>query len=587
VISRVQIRNFRAVKDVRLDLQKVHALVGENATGKTSVLEAINFATTPYYVSSRIDEQDFNNSDEGPISIGVWFTRDFLIEIPDGFATQHILCNGAGLQVKRREKAAAGRALSEGFVVEHFAIPVTYSDKRTIDSTLVPAGYLEKLPPSVARSDSGWRAARKTTDKPLELSRLRLALTNDLVGFPSVFYFDRMRETEAKIGFNSLLQKIARDLNWRYRHRWNAEATAKSWEEYYKSVIDTVEESKQREIVHPLQVKMKNLLGWDFSNLEISLLNVEQPFNKAFFALRNVVNQVDQSGLGSGISILLAYTLLEIVSGFSKEEIIFLIDEPELHLHPQVQTRLFDHFRQSDHQTVYTTQSDFFVDVSEWRSINRFTGRADIYPRDTVLQEVIANQPIPAHLDEIKRFHRQHCVYFREDNQILFARCCLLVEGPGEKYGLPILARTMGLEFENVTIISCNGKNKIPDYQLLCRVYGIPYFTLFDLDGKPETEPENERIKEWAQGDCVYAFQTSFENLLGIRAEAEHKASNLLLKIDAITTPGEIPEAIVEAMANIVEFTNSGAFASSAAQPRPAGDPVNAGTETAGQTTED
>lgn len=47
--ARVAIRNFRGIRAASLDLSKFHVLVGENGSGKTSVLEAIRLATTPAF----------------------------------------------------------------------------------------------------------------------------------------------------------------------------------------------------------------------------------------------------------------------------------------------------------------------------------------------------------------------------------------------------------------------------------------------------------------------------------------------------------------------------------------------------------
>ena len=66
-ISRVKIENFRGHNNTELEFAEHHVLVGENGSGKTAVLEAINYATSSYYLSSRLDEQDFNNADADPI----------------------------------------------------------------------------------------------------------------------------------------------------------------------------------------------------------------------------------------------------------------------------------------------------------------------------------------------------------------------------------------------------------------------------------------------------------------------------------------------------------------------------------------
>ena len=45
-ISRIKIENFRGHKSTELELADHHVLVGENGSGKTAALEAINYATS-------------------------------------------------------------------------------------------------------------------------------------------------------------------------------------------------------------------------------------------------------------------------------------------------------------------------------------------------------------------------------------------------------------------------------------------------------------------------------------------------------------------------------------------------------------
>ena len=41
MITRVSIKNFKAIRDASVDLTPIHLLIGPNDSGKTSVLEAI------------------------------------------------------------------------------------------------------------------------------------------------------------------------------------------------------------------------------------------------------------------------------------------------------------------------------------------------------------------------------------------------------------------------------------------------------------------------------------------------------------------------------------------------------------------
>jgi len=527
-ISKIEIDNFRCFKKAEVSFNKCHALIGENGCGKTTVLEALNLATSAGY--SHIIEQDFNNRDEGDLEIRVFFDKPFLCKIPDGYTTQDILCQSVAFSAHRRKKAASGKALSDPFVTEKYAVPILYQSK-DIFADIDLDSLSTRIPDKVIKTDQGFESPRKT-GSPFKFTQQRLSLQNEFINYPNVFYFDRERESEASTGFNTLLSKIIKDLNWRYRNKWTQTDIIQKWDEFYSSVISTVIDPKNDRIMRPLGEKLKDIVGIECDNLELSLIDIEQPFLKAFFALRDGTNQIDQKCLGSGISILLAYFLLEIISNLANGEIVFLIDEPELHLHPQLQSKLFEEFRKSASQVIYTTQSDCFVTIAEWASIRRFDRNYKNTPEAGNLIKEIEGKKILEHLDEIKKFHQHKAIFFREDNQIFFARKCLIVEGPAEKYGLPVLANRLKKSLCDVTIISANGKSKIPYYQLLCQAFGIPYFTVVDLDGRNNGESDNKRPCSWIMDNALAVFAKSFEEELEISRNAEHKASSVLVKID-------------------------------------------------------
>lgn len=538
----VKINNFRCFDELTLSPQKCHALIGENGTGKTAVLEAINLATSPGGASSKICEQDFNNADtKEELLIEVYFDAPFILKVPDGYVTRDIPCNGVRLSAHRRNRAAPGRALSQQFVVTQSAVPLPYEAANPPVLNL-RSGVTADIPAYVRKTESGYTTTRKNGSE-LELSERILSLQNDTAGYPNIFYFPKDREKESKTGFSTLLRKIATDLNWRYRTKWNQAEIARKWEEFYREVIDTVEDAKGGRIIEPVRNRMRDFVGRNFDGLELSFLDLEQPFSKSFFSQRTGTNVLEQTNLGSGISILLSFFLLETVSLLSKEEIIILIDEPELHLHPQLQQRFLSAFNEAEHQVIYTTQSDCFVDIAEWQSISRFCNDYSVKPEQAVLDANLGTQKIREHLDEIKKWHQQKTIFFREDNQLFFAKKVILVEGPAEKYGLPVISKIMGLDLDDATILSCNGKAKVPYYQLLCKSFGIPYYTLIDLDGKAEADAENKAIIDSAATGAISKLSTSFEALLGIGATAEHKASKTLTRIDELDTAA-IPEEI-------------------------------------------
>jgi len=64
-------------------------------------------------------------------------------------------------------------------------------------------------------------------------------------------------------------------------------------------------------------------------------------------------------------------------------------------------------------------------------------------------------------------------------------------------------------------------------------------------------------VIEASVGTTVHKFKTSFEQLLGIGNNADHKASAALREIDELKTKDAIPQAIQDAVGVIAKWCNS------------------------------
>lgn len=563
-IKHVQINGFRCHKHLSLDLQEHHVLVGENGSGKTAVLDAIRFACSRTYGRSRVSEQDFHNADESHISVTVDFNRLYIVKVPDGFTNQNVPCNSVRLEIKRREQASPGKALSDPFVAVSVAVPTPYDDVAKIDAELLPDGVsLADLPSKVVltreKEQEGIAITRKSgNEKTVRASQLSLSM-NDLDGFPQVYAFDRHREKQTRQGFSSLLSKVAKELNWRFRKSADLSTVGKAWEAFYAAVTqpEGVNKRLAKELIGPVLKQVAEIVGTSTRGLELSLLSLEQPFAQSFLSRRDKTNQIEVQGLGSGISMLLVFYLLEHFAALAREATIFLIDEPEMHLHPQLQRHLADHLRDSSNQTIISTHSPSFVDLSQWRSVTRFKIDGAPSPAAETLDLQLGGKAVRDHLDEIGKWKQHLTVFVDSDPEVLFARRVLLVEGPAERYGLPRMARVMAKEFPDTTVVSCNGKTKIIYYATICRAYSISALAVYDLDGKATDEDENKLVATAVDGFPTCTFKTSFEALLGVSSNAEHKASKVLEKIDGFDQAESIPQEIKDAICKVAEWAST------------------------------
>jgi putative ATP-dependent endonuclease of OLD family len=81
-IARLTIRNFRGIRDATLFLPKHGVLIGDNNTGKTSVLEALDLVLGPDRINRQppIDEHDFFAGRYLPESVAVLDPSDLELQ---------------------------------------------------------------------------------------------------------------------------------------------------------------------------------------------------------------------------------------------------------------------------------------------------------------------------------------------------------------------------------------------------------------------------------------------------------------------------------------------------------------------------
>ena len=69
-------------------------------------------------------------------------------------------------------------------------------------------------------------------------------------------------------------------------------------------------------------------------------------------------------------------------------------------------------------------------------------------------------------------------------NELFFARKVLLVEGPTERFSLPYLIATKGIDLDisGISIIDAGGKTNLPFFIKILKGFSIPFVVMYDED---------------------------------------------------------------------------------------------------------
>ncbi len=344
-IKEITIKNYKCFHDESISFNipdgkkegsGLNILIGENGNGKTSILEAINYLTLSSYASeNKLKINDFYDVKEN-IKVTA-NTTDFKCKM--SFPYQgYFECNGISFSAKSRQQKSRGKLLSSPFQISNLV------DTKT-------SNYFK-----TEGEDSG-----------KEIPALNKILSNAKIDNDelNIFYFDKNRTRQITTGnYKTTFEKICEDLNWKFINNINEENQKVIIENICGDYFNLVVDLAQKGTGEKLGGELKDFFELeDYKNLKIELLELLHPFSNSFFALRNEneLKQINVRELGSGIEIILTLLLLKSIAGESKGSIIYLIDEPELHLHPKAQEKLIQLlFKESKNlQVVISTHSPY------------------------------------------------------------------------------------------------------------------------------------------------------------------------------------------------------------------------------------
>lgn len=311
-IKSVKINNFRIFKsgtDFTIDNintpdasntgSGLNVFVGENGCGKTALLDAITLPLLEYKTES-FSLEDFDDPNKKVI-INVYSKNEFEVDgtMPKGSFKAKGFTFEAG--VRSRENKAF---LSSIVVSDQKFIPVDSSK---------PA---ETSPDLRVNVNNPFKGKRFSENDILYLDKNRLFQTRS--GNFNKTRFDRLMEDFSfQYLKKSTLQNLNDDLD-------------------IKIKKDTVENTFLTQAIN----KFQEISG---SQIKLDFLNNCEPFKNAFFAASKDNNQqISLDNLGSGYEMIFSLLYSFYLAQQSGKQLVILIDEPELHLHPRLQEKFVE-----------------------------------------------------------------------------------------------------------------------------------------------------------------------------------------------------------------------------------------------------
>ena len=414
-LRELTIRNFRRIEELTINFHRgLCVIVGENNAGKTAIIDALRIMLFPSrdFDALRLNEDDFRSgTDYAPIEISCTFTdlrdedevhfQECLVDIGDGKFEIRLNTRIEFNKTTRRPNVRSWGGETEGGI-----LPSNLFDR-------IASIYLKPL----RDPESGLRPGRHS-----QVSRLIDCLTEEA----------QRAEFEA----------IAKDANDKIRE------------------LKPVENAR-----NDINTQMTSIAGEQLAQ-KTELIFSDPAFHRIIAGLQPEIEGLPfaLNGLGYNNLVFTAATLgtLRRSAQFSFRSI--LVEEPEAHLHPQLQILLLRHFVKvtAEHtgnevQVIASSHSPILVSqapIDSIVSIHECGGKVSAVSVSSIKMDVV-----PKEDEKLKKKLQRFLDATR--GELFFARRLLMVEGIAEALLLPVLTKIAGgcLKESAVTVLNADGLN--------------------------------------------------------------------------------------------------------------------------------
>lgn len=527
-ISKVYIQNFRSIQNAVVEPGLLCALVGENNSGKSNILQAINIVLGEAWPSIKqiTDDDIYNRQIDQDIEIKICFDEGF--DYPDATGTVHQI-RGVLLRYSHYKRKA-------GFHVK--GDPKL--DFVCIDENGNETKVIRKLP----QRGSGQHAVPES-----------LYVTSEYRDKFPVVFIGVNRDLKYHLSgsqwtlFGKLLKEVEREF-----------LSDGSRKEAYTQKMSEISSLLRIPLFDNLEKKIEDNVKKQTGFTQAKLAFKEPPILSHYKNLELNIKESDNFPeapaleMGSGIQSAVVIALIQAYRELQKSGGILMIEEPEVYLHPHTRRFFYQLLRglsEQGNQIFYTTHSVEFLDLSDYQSV--------AVVRKNSLQGTKIFQPTTLQIQPgTKRDLKLLTEFDARRNELFFAKKVLIVEGQTEKYSLPFAFKLSGIDIneQGISIIDVNGKGNILFFIEILKAFHIPFIVFYDEDRNANNyltyhsgaNGLNNKIENiCGNSNLVFKADPDFEGILGVGAG--DKIKNAREKMMSFSEAKQLPKAIVDCIA--------------------------------------
>lgn len=521
LIDKIRIKNFRALKDIEINLKPVTILVGANNSGKTTLLRALNSVLG--ITRSQINQDDLFVDKEGNKS-----SNEITIDV------RIISVDKNGVQIKHFDSkwsAKLGIGIQTDDENEFFAFRTKYLFG--IDDVPTISYYLF----------SNWDSEQLKDDEFKGMNQLRNNIKMFFIDAQRDILEDSKQRTSffgklvSQLDFGEKLDEMKQQITVLNNNAINESPVLKHLKEELKKLNQTTQTKGEGVSLNPFPKKLSDL----HKGMKVYFQDAE---SDAF--------SMENHGMGtrSWASIITAgafssWQLQQIDKKIDKGEDtellfpIFALEEPEAHLHPNAQRTLYKQLKGFKGQKIVSTHSPYIAGQAELDELRHFYKEGDASTVSEILFDSQDRVKIKELVHQIEVKGKTKVAYKEFNPQIinlkkiadkkltekdkrdlireillnrgelLFARALLLFEGVTEEVSLPHFYQKYfnRSPFEDgITLVSVGGKLHYSAFLKFAKFLKIPVFILSDGDDNTENEVKNQIIKVFENLHSVPLF---------------------------------------------------------------------------------